>query len=147
MTTMRSLSIAGGLAGLAVLILCDVAWARLEICNKTGRKITVAIAYQDKGRPGVSTSHSSVTAEGWWDFGSGECAKISDVDTAQNWVWYFAHGGGREWGGNSRLCVRSDKFTSRASFLMRDETCRPPAKAHGFGRIDTDKRNFVLTLN
>lgn len=147
MGTMVRLAIVAGLAGLAVLVTCDAAWARLEICNKTGKKITVAIAYQDKGRAGVSTSHSSVTAEGYWDFAPGECAKISDIDTAQNWVWYYAQGGGSEWGGNSRLCLRSDKFTTRTSFLTRDETCRSPAKAHGFGRIDSDKRNFVLTLN
>ena len=144
---MTRLAIAGGLAGLALLVLCDPAWARLEICNKTRGKITVAIAYQDKGRPGVATSHSSVTAEGYWDFAPGECAKVSDVDTAQNWVWYFAHGQGRQWGGNSRLCLRSEKFTVRTSFLQRDEPCRPPAKAQGFARIDTDKRNYTLTMN
>jgi hypothetical protein len=32
------------------------------------------------------------------------------------------------------------------AFLLREDTCRPPASARGFGRIDTDKRNFKLTM-
>src|SRR5882672_8222409 len=89
-------------ACLAAAVCPATALAELRFCNRTDRKVDVAIAYADKDAPGTTTNQDGgVTAEGWFPFEPGECAKVSDIHVGNHWAYFYAKGSGKFWEGSS----------------------------------------------
>ena len=131
--------------GLVVFSAPAMAW--VEVCNKRSESATAAIAVGAMDPPGVSTGgHMGVTVEGWWNLAPGECARVSEVNSSQNWLYFHAHGKGGTLSGKARLCVRSKPFTSKQQFLMKDEVCTGSWKEAGFVRRESSAKNFRFSI-
>ena len=94
--------------------------ADLTVCNSTPDQITVASAW-------VSPS-GGFTSEGWWKLRAcGGCERVvlrSETSDPHNYFFY-AHGGGREWRGNSNFCTNSGRIQDRQRQALRVWTTRP----------------------
>ena len=109
--------------------------------------MTVAIALAAKDASGTSTGgHRGASVEGWWKFAPGECAKVSDANASQHWLYFHAHGKGGSIDGRARLCVRTRPFTSTQAFLMRDQSCRGEWREAEFVRHESSARNYRWTV-
>src|SRR5262245_33009146 len=76
--SMGGLAVALAVTGIVLLATRGIASADLRVCNNSGAKVDVAIAYVRKDAPGVSTGgHAGATVEGWWSLSPAECAKLS----------------------------------------------------------------------
>jgi len=135
---------------IVVLMLCafpDDVWANLQFCNRTGSKVSVAIAYGQKDAPGTSTSgHLGVRVEGWWGIEPNQCATVSNIDAGNHWVYYYAHSRDGAWDGTSMLCVPSRSFETGAQFKRSGDRCSAGYRLAGFRLIQTAKKNHSHNL-
>lgn len=110
---------------IACCAFAPAARADLTVCNRTPEQVTVAAAW-------VSPT-GGFTSEGWWKLRAcGGCERVvlrSETSDPHNYFFY-AHGGGREWRGDSSFC------TTPGAFKIGD------AKRCVFGRRGQMK-NFV----
>ena len=136
------------IVSVAATVCPATALAELRFCNRTGVKVEVAIAHAVKDAPGTTTNQDGgVTAEGWFAFEPGECAKVSDIDVGNHWTYYHAHGGGKLWDGSSMLCVPSSRFTQGVRFMHQGEACQGGRSLKGFRRMEAHTRGFTMNLN
>src|SRR5271166_4059972 len=101
--------------------------ADLRMCNNTGNRVSVALAYTD-GQGWVS--------EGWWNLKSLDCATLlRGALAAQYYYVYAMDERGGEWKGKAFMCTsdREFKIEGREDCFMRgyDRT--------GFFEVDTGK--------
>jgi uncharacterized membrane protein len=136
------------LAASALVQISTQAHAAFTVCNNTGSKINVAIAYGPKDAPGTNTGgHLGVTAEGWWSLDPRECAQLSSIHAGNNWLYYHATSRNGTSGGSSLLCVSNKPFTIGQSFRRSGDKCPPNQHLAGFKRLETSKTNYKLTIN
>lgn len=110
----------------------------LWVCNKSGRKVSVAIAVRRE-------PDDPLTVIGWYNYTPGECARINTF--ARGWVYYMArdyNGSSYGWRGNAlKLCVRNSRFERINS---TNYTCRTGEKLEGFfGEYVSDSK-YTWTL-
>ena len=93
-----------GLALAGGMILPAAARADLKFCNKTDKKIWVAIGYHEK-------SKADWVSHGWWTVAPGACqTTISDALSGQYYYWYAEDEGDGVWSGNFVFCTTEKKF-------------------------------------
>jgi uncharacterized membrane protein len=125
------------------------AWASLEFCNQTSEKVSVAIAYVQKDPEGTTTNqHQGVNVQGWWGVEPNQCKRVSSIHVGNHWTYFYAHNTrGGVWQGNARLCVPSSRFTVGSQFRRHGDACEGGSRLVGFQRLDTQAKNFKMTLN
>jgi uncharacterized membrane protein len=148
MVTGRPLALALGTVLFAATCAAPAtAWADLRFCNRSASNVDLAIAYVEKDAPGTTTNqHRGVTLEGWWTLSPGECTKVSSIDAANHWVYYYADSSGGKWQGTSLLCVPSSAHTSSDRFRQQGESCPQSRRLRGFRRLDANTRTYTMNL-
>jgi uncharacterized membrane protein len=115
------------LVNIATLLLSAIpAAAELEICNKTGYPVDVAIGYNERNR---------WVSKGWWNIAGGRCAVVVGGDLKDRYYYYYAEHRqvGGKWAGNYPFCVSRNTFT-----IVDDKNCESRGyEKQGFKRIDT----------
>jgi uncharacterized membrane protein len=101
------------------------ALASFRVCNDSGEKISVAIAYFGSDAEGW-------TSEGWWNLDDGECATPVNGDLDNRYYYLFADGEKHKWTGDYTNCVDPDH-----SFTLKhaDSDCNFAKKS--FFKVDT----------
>ncbi|HEY5095446.1 MAG TPA: DUF1036 domain-containing protein [Candidatus Eremiobacteraceae bacterium] len=101
------------------------ALASFRVCNDSGEKISVAIAYFGSDAEGW-------TSEGWWNLDDGECATPVSGDLDNRYYYLFADGEKNKWTGDYTNCVDPDH-----SFTLKhaDSDCNFAKKS--FFKVDT----------
>lgn len=123
-----------------------LAW--VKVCNGRNEPVTTAVALAEMDAPGTSTGgHSGATVEGWWKLSPSECTTVSEANASQNWLYFSGHTkNGEHLHSDARLCVRSEPFTSRQQFLMKDEVCKGKWREAGFSRRQSSTKNYTFTI-
>ena len=111
----------------AAVLVATPAAADLRMCNNTGSRVSVALAYTD-GQAWVS--------EGWWNLKSLDCVTLlRGALAAQYYYVYAMDERGGEWKGKAFMCTsdREFKIEGRQDCFVRgyDRT--------GFFEVDTGK--------
>ena len=123
------------------------AHAVFSVCNKSGQKLQVAVAYVPKDAAGVSTSgHPATMVEGWWSFAPGECGQLFGFDAGAHWVSVYAENRttGMELSGREPMfCVSGSRFEGQQRV---GSPCKSGWRRVGFRRIDTEKKNHTFTI-
>ena len=135
---MRKLFIAGlGAAALFVVAAAHPApaLADFKICNQSGEKISVAIAYHDRDA-------DNWVSRGWWNLDAGECKTPLAGDLKDKYYYLYGDGDQHYWSGEHSFCVdNSNKFTLNEA----DTTCSYDYE--GFFEIDTgDATGYTYTF-
>jgi uncharacterized membrane protein len=111
----------------AALIAAGPASADLRMCNNTGNRVSVALAY---------TNGEGWVSEGWWNLKPLDCATLlRGALAAQYYYLYAMDERGGEWKGKAFMCTsdREFKIDGRQDCFVRgyDRT--------GFFEVDTGK--------
>lgn len=110
--------------------------ADFRLCNNTGGRVSIALAYTDG---------QSWLSEGWWNLKATDCETLIRGPLAAQ--FYYVYGmdeSGGEWKGKAYMCTRDREFRidGRQDCFVRgfDRT--------GFFEIDTgkDARNWTVQL-
>jgi uncharacterized membrane protein len=119
-----------------LLFFAGAAHADFRLCNNTGDRASVALAYTD-GQSWVS--------EGWWNLRGGACEVLLRGPLAAEYYYVYGMGErGGEWKGKAFMCTRDREFRieGRDNCLVRgyDRT--------GFFEVDTgkDARSWTVQL-
>ncbi len=118
--------------------LCSMTSARADfrLCNNTGSRVSVAIAYTD--------GHSWLS-EGWWNLRPTACETLlRGALAAQYYYVYAMDERGGEWKGKSFMCTRDREFRIDG----REDCFARGFDRTGFFEIDTgrDARNWTVQL-
>ena len=135
---MRKLLFAGlGAAALFIVAAAHPApaLADFRICNQSGEKISVAIAYHDQDA-------NNWVSRGWWNLDAGECKTPLSGELRDKYYYLYGDGEQHYWSGQHSFCVdNSDKFTLNEA----DATC--DYDYEGFFEIDTgDATGYTYTF-
>ncbi len=123
-------------ASALAFLLPGLAKADFRLCNNTGSRVSVALAYTDG---------TAWTSEGWWNLKSNVCETLLRGPLAAE--YYYPYGmdeSGGEWEGKAYMCTRDHEFRidGRQNCFVRgfDRT--------GFFEIDTgrDSKNWTVQL-
>ena len=111
------------------------AQANLNICNDSGEKIWVAIAYHDRDA-------GNWVSRGWWTIDSGECKTPLGGNLTNQYYYLFGDGDQHYWSGNHSFCVDSN---NAFSLNQADTTCDYTTK--DFFEVDTgDNTSYTYTF-
>ena len=111
---------------MSLLIHASPARAELELCNKTGYPVELAIGY---------SSNNRWVSEGWWTIAGGGCQVVVRGDLKERYYYYYAEHRqvGGTWGGSYPFCVSRNRFT-----IVGDKNCQSRGyEQRGFKQIDT----------
>ena len=109
------------------------ALASFQVCNESGEKISVAIAYFGSDADGWTT-------EGWWNVDDGACASPITGDLDNRYYYLFADSSQHTWTGDYTNCVDPDN-----SFTLNhaDSDCNYEKKS--FFKVDTGETSTSYT--
>jgi uncharacterized membrane protein len=108
----------------ALLGLASPAMAFLNVCNKTGETISVAIGYDDK---------DTWMAEGWWIVDPGGCVNVIAGDLNNRYYYLRGESDTGVWDGKHNFCVSNKKFA-----LADSQDCASGSiERKGFFEVDT----------
>jgi uncharacterized membrane protein len=94
------------------------ALANFNICNDSGEKIWVAIAYHD-------ANAGNWVSRGWWTIGDGECKTPLAGDLTNQYYYLFGDGDQHFWKGSHTFCVdNTNAFTLNEADTTCDYTMR-----------------------
>jgi len=138
-------------SGLGIVLgsLSTNAMAKVDICNRSGHTMSVAISYTPRDPAGVSTGgHRGTTTEGWWKLANGECAKVSNIHAGNHWLYIRGKSRSEVFEGSSMLCVRDDPFTISQQFKRSGDGCGRNQYIARFKLVNTDGigANFRFTI-
>ncbi|WP_291728656.1 DUF1036 domain-containing protein [Leisingera sp. F5] len=129
---MKHILFAAGL-GLAA----SPAFSGLEVCNKAGQSLSLAIGYSSDG---------DWISEGWWNIPAGACKTPVGGDLKKRYYYYRANASGEAFAsGDYTFCTSPEPFT-----IHGDTRCGPRGyETQGFRKLDTGETatHFTLTLN
>jgi uncharacterized membrane protein len=109
------------------------ALADFRVCNQSGEKIAVAIAY-------FGSDDDGWVSEGWWNLADGECATPISKDLDNRYYYLFADGDQHTWTGDYDNCVDpSTAFTLKHA----DSDCNFAKKS--FFKVDTGDTSTSYT--
>jgi uncharacterized membrane protein len=138
LSTLSTSLVLGSPLALAVIIgLADPAHADLNICNKTTKILSTAIAYHNSGK-------NTWTSEGWWSVKPGECAVPVEGDLGNRYYYIHAHtdDGTIIWDGEHEFYVTTEAFT-----IVDAESGDEGDRIEGFFEVDTgDSKDFTQNL-
>lgn len=105
---MRTLFV-GFLGAAALFVVAAVhpsaALADFKICNNSGEKVSVAIAYHD-------ADAGNWVSRGWWNIDNGECKTPLTGDLRNKYYYLYGDGDQHTWKGSNSFCVdNKDAFT------------------------------------
>ena len=123
---------------LAAAMACAAASARADfrLCNNSGTRISVSVAYTD-GAEWVS--------EGWWNLKASACEVILRGPLAAQFYYVYAMDErGGEWKGRAFMCTKDHEFRISG----RDDCFSRGFDRTGFFEIDTgkDAKNWTVQL-
>ncbi|MBE1294984.1 MAG: DUF1036 domain-containing protein [Rhodobacteraceae bacterium] len=120
----------------AISLLASPVFAGLEICNSSGRSLSIAVGYAE-GKSWIS--------KGWWNIDHGDCQEPVRGDLQNRYYYYLATDAGAPFAsGDYAFCTTPDVFT-----IHGDENCAARGyDSTGFRQLDTGEtaRHFPLTL-
>lgn len=129
-----------GLCGAAALFLVTAAHpapalADFKICNSSGEKVSVAIAYHD-------ADSGNWVSRGWWNLDDGECKTPLGGNLKNKYYYLYGDGDQHVWKGSNSFCVdNQDAFTLNEA----DTTCNYDFE--NFFEIDTgDASTYTYTF-
>ena len=138
------LKIASALIGL--LLFASAAQADVFICNKTGYRMTFAVAGM------VTNPYRTLESSGWWNVNAGACQQVFYGDYTGQKVFYYAYRGriGNDWQenrDNCPICVPGDvsKFTRRGNAATL-QTCPGGWVSKPFYDSLVTARTFTINL-
>ncbi|MEM7300854.1 MAG: DUF1036 domain-containing protein [Pseudomonadota bacterium] len=112
------------------------AQAELKVCNESGAKRSVAIAYKKDG---------AWQSEGWWNIDNGLCKTVVSGDLKQRYYYFRATSDGRNIGeGKYSFCTDPKVFT-----IVGEKDCQYRGyEKSNFDVIDTGKSaaSFTFTI-
>ena len=123
-------------ATVALLLASGAARADFRLCNNTGNRVSIALAYTD-GEAWVS--------EGWWNVKPNGCETlVRGALAAQFYYAYAMDERGGEWKGKAFMCTRDREFKING----RNDCFTRGFDRTGFFEIDTgkDSRNWTVQL-
>ena len=114
-------------------LLPSPAFASFRVCNDSGEKISVALAYFGSDADGW-------TSEGWWNLDDGECATPIGGDLDNRYYYLYANGEKHKWTGDYTNCVDPDN-----SFTLKhaDSDCNYAKRS--FFKVDTGTTSTSYT--
>ncbi|MCW2284160.1 putative membrane protein [Rhodoblastus acidophilus] len=117
-------------------LLPGVARADFRMCNNTGAKVSVALAY---------TNGTGWVSEGWWNIKASACETLLRGPLAAEFYYVYAideHGG--EWKGKAFMCTRDREFRIDG----REDCFVRGFDRSGFFEVDTgkDAKNWTVQL-
>ncbi|WP_338429971.1 trypsin-like peptidase domain-containing protein [Synechococcus elongatus] len=111
--------------------------AGYEVCNQSGEKLSVAIAYFD-------TSADSYRSEGWWNLDKEDCQFFPNLLNRVDEVYVFAESDQTLWSGDFPFCMQEEAFDYTNA--NRDR-CPDPAYSKGFLKIEVgDAKTWTTNL-
>jgi uncharacterized membrane protein len=120
----RLLSFAGFASALAN---AAPAFADLRMCNNTGSRVSVALAY---------TNGQDWVSEGWWNLKALDCVTLlRGALTAQYYYVYAMDEQGGEWKGKAFMCTSDREFT----IVGKQDCYQRGYDRTGFFEVDTGK--------
>lgn len=133
--------------GIVVASLSTNAMAKVDVCNQSGHKMDIAIAYSPKDPEGVSTGGDrGATAEGWWTLANGACAQVSNIHAGNNWLYIRGKSKDATFEGDTMLCVAHEPFTISQQFKRAGDGCKHNQYIARFKRVDAETKNFTFTI-
>lgn len=101
-----------------------------RICNRSGQDVELATAV-DLGEQGGAAG--TYLSKGWYDFANGQCFVMFPGTLQRRFFFVYAQNKqtGREWKGDTPVCVSREPFELSAPGCGADKYSRP------FVRIDT----------
>ncbi|MTV30177.1 DUF1036 domain-containing protein [Rhodoblastus acidophilus] len=117
-------------------LLSGAARADFRMCNNTGAKVSVALAY---------TNGTGWVSEGWWNIKPSACETLLRGPLAAEFYYVYAideHGG--EWKGKAFMCTRDREFRIDG----REDCFVRGFDRSGFFEVDTgkDAKNWTVQL-
>ena len=111
------------------------ALATFKICNSSGEKVAVAIAYHD-------ADANNWVSRGWWNLADGECKTPLGGDLKNKYYYLYGDGDQHVWKGSHSFCVdNKNAFTLNEA----DTTC--DYDYEGFFEVDTgDASGYTYTF-
>ena len=112
------------------------AHADFRLCNNTGNRVSIAIAYTDA---------DGWVSEGWWNVKASGCETLVRGPLAAEYYYAYAMDErGGEWKGKAFMCTRDREFKING----RNECFTRGFDRTGFFEIDTgkDARNWTVQL-
>lgn len=109
--------------------------ASFKLCNQSGEKVSVAIAYHDK-------ESDNWVSRGWWNLDDGACVTPLAGSLKNQYYYIYGDGDQHYWRGEHSFCVDNDhKFTLNEA----DTTCSYDYEK--FFEVDTgDSSSFTYTF-
>lgn len=120
----------------AALAAPAAARADFRVCNVTGSRVGVAVAYRDA---------QGWVSEGWWNLPGSACETLLRGPLASRFYYVYAldYDRGGEWTGRTFFCTRDREFTIRG----RDDCYARGLERSGFFEINTgEQRNWTVQL-
>jgi uncharacterized membrane protein len=107
--------------------------ASFRVCNESGEKVAVAIAYYGSDSDGWIT-------EGWWNLDDGDCATPVKTDLDNRYYYLYADSDKHTWTGDYENCVDPDTaFTLKHA----ESDCNFAKKS--FFKVDTGTTSTSYT--
>ncbi len=137
--TVRTVTKTSSCAALAVFAFFGAAGgahADFRLCNNTGNRVSIAIAYTDA---------DGWVSEGWWNVKASGCETLVRGPLAAEYYYAYAMDErGGEWKGKAFMCTRDREF----KISGRNECFTRGFDRTGFFEIDTgkDARNWTVQL-
>jgi uncharacterized membrane protein len=112
------------------------AQAAFTVCNQSGERVSVAIAYHD-------ADADTWVSRGWWNLDNGECKTPVGGDLKDEYYYLFGNGDVHTWTGSHDFCVDDDN-----AFTLNDADTECSYTNHEFFEVDTgDDTSFTYTFH
>jgi uncharacterized membrane protein len=108
---------------IASLALPTAARAELKFCNKTGKKVDVAVGYK---------SGDKWVSEGWWGLEPGICKSPIKQALKKRYYYYYAESDDLTWQGSYVFCTSDNEFTIEGADDCKSRGYQP----EGFKELD-----------
>jgi uncharacterized membrane protein len=105
------------------LALPTSAKAELKFCNKTSKKVDVAVGYK---------SNDKWVSEGWWGLDPGICKSPIKASLQKRYYYYYAESDDLTWQGDYIFCTSDKEFTIEGADECKSRGYTP----EGFKEID-----------
>ncbi len=135
MSRKNSLIRGGAFVPAMLLLAVTRAQADFRVCNTTGSRISVSLAYTADGQAWIS--------EGWWNLKPNDCDTLLRGPLAAQ--FYYIYGmdeRGGEWKGKAYMCTRDREFRIEG----REDCLARGYERTGFFEVDTGKDAKTWTV-
>jgi uncharacterized membrane protein len=111
------------------------AMAAFKLCNTSGEKVSVAIAYHDK-------ESDNWVSRGWWNIADGECKTPLPGDLKNKYYYIYGDGEKNTWTGSHTFCV-----DNKNAFTLNQADTTSDYDYEKFFEVDTgDASGYTYTF-